>query len=473
MANKRKKEEKENVALIEAEEAIVIRPQEGPQERFLACDADIVIYGGAAFGGKTWALLFEMGRWASTIPGYTGVIFRRSYPEITNPGALWDESLKLLPHFGGVPTKSDTKWTFPNGSWIKFSYLSNESDVAKWQGAQLAEIGFDEGTHFSSNQVFYMISRLRSNCGFKPALRITCNPDPNSWLAEFLAPWIDDEGYARHDVGRKYMGRISGNVHMGDTEEEVKKQGAKEVLSCEFIPALATDNKIGLAADPSYMSKLESLTTVDRARLKDGNWKILAGGGSFFKREWFKKIIPVIPKDVLRWVRYWDRAATEPSEENPNPDWTRGCLIGIRDDGPVIADMASIRTTPGGVKAFIKATAHSDGKDVEVVLEEDPGQAGVVDIDQLTQFLQGFIVGTSRPTKAKAERAKPLSSQAEAGNVTLVQGPWLKDFLREAEAFCDEREVKAPVGYKDDQIDAASGGYNYLCSEPIPTIRTL
>ena len=88
------------------------------------------------------------------------------------------------------------EWRWPHGSKIKFSHLQLETTVHDWQGAQIALICFDELTHFTAYQFFYMVSRNRSTCGVKPYIRATCNPDADSWVAEFLAWWIDHEtGY--------------------------------------------------------------------------------------------------------------------------------------------------------------------------------------------------------------------------------------------------------------------------------------
>lgn len=456
-------------------EVIEIRPHKGPQEHFLACGSDIALYGGGAGGGKTWALLLDMGRWASSVSGFTGVIFRRTYPEIMNPGALWDESMKLLSDLGGTPVRSETKWTWPNGSWIKFSHMQHDEDMYSWQGAQLAAVAFDEITHFSNGQVFYMLSRLRSRCGVRPYMRGTCNPDPTSWVAEFLDGWIDPDGLADPDAAHKvrWMARIGGNIHWNEDPAELAKLNDKiRPMSVSFIPALVSDNPTLLRDDPDYISKLHALTMVDRARLLEGNWKIRAGGGSFFKRQWYKWM-DARPMDGVRWVRYWDRAATEVNENNTDPDWTRGALLGIDGSKIILADMASLRGSPGSVRDYIRSTAEMDGMDVEQVLEQDPGQAGVVDIDQLTTALSGFAVRRAMPRGHKADRAKPLSSQCEAGNVYLVRGKWNDAYLREAEAFLDNREAKEPPGYHDDQIDASTGGYNFLCSIPTPRIRTI
>ena len=79
------------------------------------------------------------------------------------------------------------------GGKIKFAHLQFDNTVYDWQGAQITLIGFDELTHFTAHQFFYMVSRNRSTCGVRPYIRATCNPDADSWVADFLAWWINPE----------------------------------------------------------------------------------------------------------------------------------------------------------------------------------------------------------------------------------------------------------------------------------------
>ena len=169
-----------------------IRPQPGAQERFLACPADIAIYGGAAGGGKSFGLLLEPLRHIAN-KEFGGVIFRRTSPQITNEGALWDEAGKLYPLVGGDARVGSLEYHFPTKACISFRHLQQESTIYDWQGAQVPFIGFDELTHFTRGQFFYLLSRNRSTCGVKPYIRATCNPDADSWVAEFIAWWIDPE----------------------------------------------------------------------------------------------------------------------------------------------------------------------------------------------------------------------------------------------------------------------------------------
>ena len=164
----------------------MFRPQKGKQEKFLACSADICIYGGAAGGGKSYALLLEPLRHIGN-KQFAAVTFRRTNPQILSPGGLWSESFNIYSLLGATPKLSPKPmWVFPSGATITFSHLEMESTKYDWQGSQIPLIMFDELTHFSESVFFYMLSRNRSMCGVKPYIRATCNPDADSWVANFI-----------------------------------------------------------------------------------------------------------------------------------------------------------------------------------------------------------------------------------------------------------------------------------------------
>ena len=173
-----------------------ITPQEGKQSQFLASSADIVLYGGAAGGGKTFGLLLEAVRNISK-KGFGAVFFRKSLKQIEKEGGLWDTAETLYPHIGGRGVKGNLVYHFDRyRTKIQFAYMARDADVYEWQGTQIPLICFDELTHFSKRQFFYMLSRNRSVCGVKPYVRATCNPDPDSWVAEFIDWWIGEDGIA-------------------------------------------------------------------------------------------------------------------------------------------------------------------------------------------------------------------------------------------------------------------------------------
>lgn len=269
----------------------VIEPQEGYQMISLSSPADIVIGGAAAFVGKTFALLLDAARDINN-PDYGAVIFRRTSVQIRNEGGLWDTSMKLYIGATGEPRESSLDWTFPSGAKVSFRHLEYEKNKYDWQGAQIPFLGFDELTHFTESMFFYLLSRNRSNCGVRPVVRCTCNPDPESWVAKLVEWWIDSEtGFPILERRGKirYFIKYGSDYIWGDSYDEVKEKAwhiieplitqsgltAKDFIkSITFVSGSIYDNKEGLKADPSYPGNLLSQDEDTRKQLLEGNWKM-------------------------------------------------------------------------------------------------------------------------------------------------------------------------------------------------------
>jgi predicted phage terminase large subunit-like protein len=444
----------------------MISAQPGPQTAFLRTPADICIYGGAAGGGKTVGLILEPLRHVSRVANFAAVFFRRTTPQITNPGALWDESLNFYPRLGGTPHLGVHEWRWPRASKIKFSHLQLETTVHDWQGAQITLICFDELTHFTAYQFFYMVSRNRSTCGVRPYIRATCNPDADSWVAEFLAWWIDQEtGFPipeRVGVLRYYI-RVLDRIVWADRPEDLMQYMPRpeelppgvdppRPISVTFIPAKVYDNPALLQVNPDYLAWLLSLPLLERERLLIGNWKIRAAAGLYFKREWCA-VVDEVPAD-LEIVRYWDLAATEKTELN-DPDWTVGIKLGRdRNGGCWLLDMVRERANPGDVERLLLNTATHDGKRVSIGFGKDPGQAGKSQALHLVRALGGFTVTPASESGDKITRFGPFSSQCRVGNVKIRRGRWNEDLFRVLEGFPDLAH--------DDEADACSGALDML-----------
>ena len=128
-----------------------------------------------------------------TLPGQA-VVFRRDRQQVTNADGLWDEARTVYAGFDADVNKSDLVYTFqPAGATVGFAGLQYEDDVNKWQGSQICLLSFDELTHFTEYQFFYMLSRNRSASVVRSYVRATTNPDADSWVAGFIAWWIDPE----------------------------------------------------------------------------------------------------------------------------------------------------------------------------------------------------------------------------------------------------------------------------------------
>jgi predicted phage terminase large subunit-like protein len=435
-----------------------IRPQKGPQETFLSTSADIAIYGGAAGGGKSHALLMEPLRHAMINPQFAAVLFRRTLADAKKPGGTWDQMLRMYGPLGAKPRNDNLSWQFKDGGKIVVGHLEHETTVLDWQGAEVPLLLFDELTHFSRDQFFYLLSRNRSLCGVRPYVRATCNPDADSWVAEFIAWWIDQEtGLPIPERGGKirWFVRINDTLMWADSREElIEKQGA-DVLpkSVTFVPASIYDNQALMAADPGYLANLMALSVVERARLLGGNWKIRPAAGLYFRREWCE-VVDAIPAG-LQTVRYWDLAATEKTDSN-DPDWTVGLkLSGTRAGGVYyVTDVVRMRESPGKVETAILNTASADGKSVRIGLPQDPGQAGKSQAETFIRKLVGYTVAADRETGDKVTRFGPFSAQCEAGNVKFLRAAWNLTLFDALEAF--------PDAAHDDDADACSGALNLL-----------
>lgn len=448
---------------------MIIKPQPGPQEAFLSTSADIAIYGGAAGGGKSYALLLEPLRHINN-PGFGAVIFRKNSNQITAEGGLWDTSMGIYPMLGGTSVLTPKpQWKWKSGAKISFAHLQLEKDVLSWQGSQIAMIGFDELTHFSKAQFFYMLSRNRSLCGVRPYIRATCNPDADSWVSEFIEWWIDQEtGYPILERSGKirWMYRLNDEIHWGNSREELIKQldlqgdDREAPKSVTFIASKLTDNKILMAADPGYMASLKALSIVERERLLEGNWKIRPAAGLYFPRNKVH-LIEEIPKNIRKWVRAWDMAATEDKRINDpsdGPAFTAGVLIGKTTDGRyIIADCINRRLNADGVRTIIRNTAILDKKKykrVRIRLSQDPGQAGKDQAEQYIKMLAGFNVTAEKESGSKETRAEPFAAQWQAGNVYVLIADWTDTLLSQYESF--------PESKFKDMVDAGANGFNEI-----------
>ena len=253
---------------------VLFHPNEGPQTDFLAAGEKDVLYGGAAGGGKSYAMLVDPLRYAHK-KAHRALILRRSMPELRE---MIDKSRELYPQaFHGCKFREVEKlWNFPSGAKIEFGFLERDADVYRYQGQAYSWIGFDEITHlpteFSWN---YLASRLRTtDSSIQTYLRCTANPG----------------GVGSHWVKKRYI----------EPSEHNTSFKGKDGLSRKFIPARLADNPY-LAEDGVYKQMLESLPPIQRRQLLEGNWDV-AEGAAFVE---FDPQVHVIPpfKLPIGWER--------------------------------------------------------------------------------------------------------------------------------------------------------------------------
>lgn len=458
------------------------RPHPGPQTRFVSCNAEEILYGGAAGGGKSDGLLAGVTRWVAH-PNFRALILRRTFPELQK--SLFDRARELYTGIdpGATFNQTDKEWRFSTGAKLYFGHAEHEHSVEQYQGSAFQYVGFDELTHFTRKQYMWLFGRARSAHGIPIRIRATSNPggSGNDWVFERWAPWLDsrpDYKGPRAKSGEVLWFIAGKNADdperwlPGGKAEAVELLRAWETLSPEeqnetprprsrtFIGARLSDNPTLMKNDPGYADRLRAMDPVSRRRYLDGDWLARAAAGAYFQRGWFKWL-DAAPVDVRQTVRRWDLASTE------DGDWTVGVrMLRPRDETQpwVIDDVVRIRMRPGGVKATVLATAKMDGRGVRIVIPQDPGQAGVDQAEAYARELAGYDVRFPRETGDKVVRAQPFSAQCEAGNVALVRAPWNEPFLQSLEAFPD-------AGVHDDDVDAAAGAFQALQEKETAAMR--
>ena len=399
------------------------------QSAFLLLPHNEAFYGGAAGGGKSDALLMAALQYVD-VPGYSAILFRRTYAELSLAGALMFRAKEWLNPYvekGEVKwSEKDKMFTFPSGATLAFGYLESNKDKFRYQSAEFQFIGFDELTHFKRDQYTYLFNRLRRSKDMPVPLRMRAASNPGNEGHQ----WVKQ----RFLVEGPENGRI-------------------------FIPATLEDNKY--LDREEYEESLKELDPVTRAQLLKGDWEI-DQEGEMFKEHWFE-IADGSPSRARR-VRYWDLAATdEGAPTGKDAAYTVGVRIAEKNGEYYIEDIRRAKLDPGDVERLVKQTAKLDGKNTIIRMEQEPGSAGKNTISHYRRnVLPEYDFDGDKVTGSKILRANPFSSAAKRGDIYLVQGSWNRDFLDEAKSF--------PEGQYKDQIDAASGAYSHISQARVAVV---
>lgn len=391
------------------------------QQMFLLLNGEEALFGGAAGGGKSVALLMAALQYVD-VPGYSALLLRRTYQDLSQPRALMDLSKEWLSPTDARWSEAKKQWRFPSNATLSFGYLESENDKYQYQSAAYNFIGFDELTQFLETQYTYLFSRLRRLVTQNVPLRMRAASNP---------------GGVGHDWVKKRF-----------VDTKTRHPGSV------FIKSLLDDNPH--LDRESYNRTLQNLDSVTRRQLRLGDWTA-RGATSMFSRMWFP-VVNGYTKEHCDHLRYWDTAATRGAG-----DYSCGTKVARdRRTGQVyVVDVERFRESPGKVELRMLQTAILDGYGTTIYIQEEPGSAGKGWVSSIARHtLSGFEVrgDPNTPTKSKAAKAKPLSAAAESGHVSVVAGAWNEDFFDELELFTEN-----PEDYEtDDQVDATAGAFNKI-----------
>lgn len=270
--------------------------------------------------------------------------------------------------------------------------------------------------------------------------------------------WYTDDLYTRLEPGGKMVLTLTRWHHDDLAARAIASEPDRwRVLK---LPALAEENdpigrEIGEALWPERFSA-EALQRIKGVQSgESGAYAFEAlyqqnptpREGAFFKVSQLE-IIPAAPAN-LKTVRAWDLAASTKG------DYTVGAKLGKDDAGLFyVLDIVRGQWLPDERNKIMQQTAALDGRQTRIRLAQDPGAAGVDQVQALTRMLAGYTVKAERVSGSKETRADGFASQVNAGNVKIMKGDWNRAFIEELRTF--------PLGKNDDQVDSVSDGFNEL-----------
>lgn len=340
----------------------------------------------------------------------------------------------------------------------------------------------------------------------------SCNPDCSSWVFNWVKWYLDEDGYPNESKCGKirYFVIFDNEPIFADTPEELAElypelcyvddpeTGEKKYvapMSFSFVNGTIHDNQELIRKNPKYLSNLKAQTKVNRMRLLDGNWLAREEGANYFQRNWLVEV-DKFPADA-KCCRAWDKAASEPSESEPNPDYTamsprmymyEGLYYIVWDCHPDLYDIKDSKRATELTKVYgrfrlrsgerdlqILKQAKWDGKKCHIIFPIDPGAAGKVEYEHSAKMFtqEGFIVKKDPMpnNKSKLLRFQPFANACQNGLVRIVKSSFpnketYEKYMSELESFNGERSTSTR---KDDFADSTASAFNYISK--MKTIR--
>lgn len=390
-------------------------PTPKQQEFLLLADAPETLFGGAAGGGKSEALLMAALQFV-TVPGYSAILFRRTFSDLALPGALMSRACEWLAGSGAKWTDLTKTWTFPSGATLTFGYLDNANDRFRYQSSEFQFIGFDELTQFHEGDYLYLFSRLRRLKGSPLPLRMRAATNPggigHAWVKNrFLSP----------DSGRAFIpARLNDNPHLDQDE---------------------------------YTRALLNLDPFTRNQLLKGDWSEFQGN-HFHPAEWprFKHsgdAYVLEPRRIILEREVWRFAVVDPATEaKKDADYTCIMVVGVLPGGDLlILDVIRRQLDVGDIIPTLAGVCRSWHPLAFAGLESVAFQKLLV--CEAAKHRDIPSVRELKPAgKGKLARAVPAIVKAERKEIHLPHAAhWLDEFVTELASFTGAGDPH------DDQVD--------------------
>ena len=414
------------------------------QGLLIACPANEILFGGARGGGKTSGIILDfLDNYERLGGNCRGLFLRRTFKELEG---TYDTLNFFLKPVGFELNLGRQAYFHPSGASLKLGYMMREEDADSYQGHQYSWIGIDEvGNFLSFKGIDRLILTLR---GFSLPPRIVMTANPGGKAHDIIKQ--------RFDVLNPF--KISFN-HDG--------------WSRVYIPSLFEENSYLVEKDPLYLKRAtENLPDYLKRAWMLGDWNIAFRHGMFFRQSDFENQIidsSKIPR-LTSVCRAWDRAATVPSETNPDPDWTVGAKIAKDGFGNFyVLDVIRRRERSASIRSLILNTAKADGNQCSIVLFQDPGQSGKGEAEDMSRLLAGYNVRIYRETGAKHLRWLSFSAAVQNGIVFFLKSNWNDALIDELCSLTDNQSDYA----HDDQADACSLAFNFLSNKSSFVVESL
>lgn len=415
------------------------RPTQKQALFLLHDDVREVMYGGAAGGGKTDALLMAALQYAH-VPGYAALFIMRTFSDLSLPNAGMQRARDWLAGTGSRPVDGGRSWVFPSGASLTFGHMDKVGDEEKYRTAEFQFIAFDELTRFPEGQYRFLFSRLRRIKGMDVPLRVRSGTNPggkgHEWVKKrFLPPaFLTEKGEA------KYRRTWWNGKRL-------------------FVPARLEDNA-HLDAD-DYEKSLDKLLPVDRDRLRKGDWSAHQGG--HFQEEWLQSFVE---QEDCYWIpslgevaKKWDCAiivAVDPAGGiSEDADYTAIVVCALTPAGTLLVlEVVRERLGVEGVVPRLAETCMRR-RPLWVAIESDFAQSAYIREARRTEGIP-TVNPITTGGRSKLVRATPMILRGKARRICLPRDReahrWCEPFVSELCAFTGDERLDA----HDDQVDALS-----------------